>query len=196
MCKFTALEDQVELTEKNGYHLIWWYIHVDSHVFLSIFFASPSPVNHTKKTPNLENKKPTLGILQQSSTLGILCEDGWGRSGDLFLFFEGEQMCERVCFFWLKENQVWQVETECSHRFYCINILPTVHRYTDTECKYDINMVYLYIHIHIWRVRPLFGILFPSPLNFQWSMGMCLGLFWGSLERHQPWAEIGQLQSP
>ena len=105
--------------------------------------------------------------------------------GDLFLFFEGEQMCERVCLFWLKEKKVRQVETECSHRFYCINILHTVHRYTDTKCKYDIN-------IGIWRVRPLFGILFPSPLNFQWSMGMCLG----SLERHQPWAEIGPLQSP
>lgn len=31
---------------------------------------------------------------------------------------------------------------------------------------------------------------------FSGGMGMCLGLFWGSLERHQPWAEIGQLQSP
>ena len=76
--------------------------------------------------------------------------------GDLFLFFEGEQMCERVCLFWLKEKKVWQVETECSYRFYCINILNTVHRYTDTDIQIYINIgikygVYIYIHIRIYE---------------------------------------------
>jgi len=71
-------------------------------VFLSIFFASPSPLNHTKKTPNLEKKKQLWEFCSKVQLWEFCVRMG---EGDLFLFFEGEQMCERVCFFWAEREK-------------------------------------------------------------------------------------------